>query len=103
MCNTLSFSGTSIKIYGRLGGRGGNLQFRLDGNNKNIPLDGTNFANGPSPIYSYENLKDDDHQLFVYINSLQQNGTVAVDYFEYVILLCSVPETLCRQYFYSKS
>jgi len=58
------------------------LQFRLDGNNTNVSLNGTNFAGGPTRVYSADNLADGDHQLFVYVNSLQQNGTVAVDYFE---------------------
>ena len=82
----ISNSGTSIKFYGRLGGEGGNLQFRVDGNNTNVSLNGTNFANGPTPIFSSDIMEDGDHQLFVYINSLQKNGTLAVDYFEYVVL-----------------
>jgi hypothetical protein len=78
-------SGTSIKLHGRLGGGGGNLLFRLDGNNTNVPLNGTNFADGPMPLYNSGIMEDGDHQLLVFINSLQQNGTVAVDFFEYVV------------------
>src|SRR5258706_2668397 len=90
--------GTSIRFYGRLGGGGGSLQFRLDGINSNIPLNGTNFNNGPTTVFSADNLGDGDHQLFVYIISLQQNGSVAVDYFEYVIpLLHFVTGNLFRQ------
>ena len=63
------------------------MQFRLDGINSNVPLNGTNFDNGPTTIFSADNLGDGDHQLFVYIISLEQNGTVAVDYFEYAIAL----------------
>jgi len=84
-------SGTSINFYGRLGGGGGNLLFRLDGNNTNVSLNGTDFANGPTSIFSSGIMEEGDHQLLVYINSLQQNGTVngtvAVDYFEYVVPL----------------
>ena len=61
------------------------MQFRLDGINSNVPLTGTNFDNGHTTVFIADNLGDGDHQLFVYIISLEQNGTVAVDYFEYVI------------------
>lgn len=76
-------SGTGINFYGRLGGGGGNLLFRLDGNNTNVPLNGTRFADGPASVFRSGVMKDGDHQLLVYINSLEQNGSVAVDYIEY--------------------
>jgi len=84
LIRVLSPLGTSIKFYGRLGGGGGSLQFRLDGRNLERSSNGTNFADGPTPVFTALNLEDGDHQLFVYVISLQQNGTVAVDYFEYV-------------------
>lgn len=80
-------SGTGINFYGRLGGGGGNLLFRLDGNNTNVSLNGTRFADGPTPVFRSGIMKDGDHQLLVYINSLEANGSVAVDYVEYVIPL----------------
>jgi hypothetical protein len=61
--------------------------FRVDGNDVDMTLNNTNFADGPKPIFSADNLGDGDHDLFVLINSLQPNGTIAVDYIEYVILL----------------
>jgi hypothetical protein len=30
-------------------------------------------------------MEEGDHQLYVYVDSLQPNGTVAVEYFEYVV------------------
>jgi hypothetical protein len=60
------------------------LQFRLDGNNTNVPLNGMSLADGPTLVFRADNLRDGDHQLYVYVNSLQQNGDVAVNYFEYV-------------------
>lgn len=78
-----------------MGGGGGSLQFRLDGINQNLPLNGTNFDAGPTSVFSAENLGDGDHQLFVYIISLEQNGTVAVDYFEYVIPLVKMSQVSC--------
>ena len=82
-----SISGTGVRFYGRLGGGGGNLLFRLDVNNTNVALDGTNFDDGPTLVWSADNLGDGDHQLYMYVNSLQQNGSVAVDYVEYVVPL----------------
>jgi hypothetical protein len=63
------------------------LQFRLDTNNTIVSLNGTNFNDGPTHVWNANNLGDEDHQLLVVVNSLQQNGVVAVDYFEYVIPL----------------
>ena len=63
------------------------MLFRLDAHDTNVALNGTNFESGPTLVWSADNLGDGDHQLYVYINSLQQNGSVAVDYFEYVLPL----------------
>jgi hypothetical protein len=76
-----------MRFYGRIRGGGGNLQFRLDGENENVPFNGAGFANGSAPVFSADSLEDGDHQLLVYVNSLQRNGAVVVDYFEYVIPL----------------
>ena len=80
-------SGTSLRCYGRSAGGGGSLQFRLDANDTNVALNGTNFNDGPALVWSADNLGDGDHQLWVVVNSLQQNGSVAVDHFEYVLHL----------------
>ena len=61
--------------------------FRLDVNNTFVSLNGTNFDNGPTLLWSMDNLQDGDHQLFVTIGSLEQGGFLAVDYFEYVVPL----------------
>ena len=61
------------------------MLFRLDGNDANMVLNGTNFDNGPALVWSAENLEDGDHQLYMLVGSLQQNGSVAVDYLEYVL------------------
>ena len=61
------------------------MQFRLDANDANTVLNGTNFNDGPTLIWSADNLGDGDHQLYVHVISLQQNGSVAVDYLEYVL------------------
>ena len=63
------------------------MTFDLDGSNTGVLLNGTNFDNGPTLVWSNDTLGDDDHRLSVYIYSLQQNGSVAVDYFEYVVTL----------------
>ena len=76
------------------------MRFRLDANNTIVSLNGTNFDDGPTLIWSAENFEDGDHQFFVVINSLQQNGSVAVDYFEYVVpLLHFVTRTVLQQNF----
>ena len=58
------------------------MQFRLDDDNSDVPLNGTNFSDGPTCLWSVDSLEDTDHQLFVNVKSLKQNGTIAVDYFE---------------------
>ena len=63
------------------------MRFRLDVNNTIVSLNGTNVDDGPTLVWSVDNLGDGDHQLWVVINSLQQNGSVAVDYLEYVVPL----------------
>ena len=61
------------------------MLFRLDANNTNVVLGGTNIDDGPTLIWSADNLGDSDHQLYLSVSSLQQNGSVAVDYLEYVL------------------
>ena len=80
-------SGTNIRFYGRIGGDGGSLGFQLDVNSTIVLLNATNFDAGPTLLWRTDYLGDGDHQLLVNITSLQQNGSVAVDYFEYVIAL----------------
>ena len=75
------------------------MLFRFDGNDTNVALNGTNFDDGPTLIWSTDNLGDGDHQLSVWINSLQQNGSVAVDYFEYVIPLLQFVTRIVFQQF----
>ena len=70
-----------------MGGGGGNLHIRLDLNSTTMPVNGTNYDDGPKLIWSAVNLGDGDHQLDVDINWLSQNGSVVVDYFEYVVPL----------------
>ena len=50
-----------------------------------MSLNGTNFGDGSKLVWDADNLGDGDHQLNVVVNSLPQNGSVAVDYFEYVV------------------
>ena len=66
------------------------MQFQLDVNSTTVALNSTNFADGPKLLWNADNLGDGDHQLFVFINGplqQQENGTVWVDYFEYVVPL----------------
>ena len=63
------------------------MLFRLDANNTNLVLNGTNFDDGPTLVWSADNLRDGDHQLYLYVSSLRQNGSVALDYLEYVVPL----------------
>ena len=97
----LSPPGTSVRFYGRIGGGGGSLEFRLDVNSTTVSLNGTNFDDGPNLVWNADNLGDGDHQLLVYVNSLRQNGSVAVDYFEYAVpLLHFVTRSVFQQEFY---
>ena len=74
------------------------MQFQLDVNNTIVPLNGTNVDDGPKLVWNADNLGDGDHQLWVVVNSLQQNGSVAVDYFEYVVpLLHFVTRSMFQQ------
>ena len=74
------------------------MLFRLDGNDANVVLNGTNFDDGPALVWSADNLEDGDHQLYLVVGRLQQNGSVAVDYFEYVLpLLCFVTRIVLQQ------
>ena len=50
-------------------------------------VNGTNFDDGPTLVWSADNLGDGDHQLWVLVALLPQNGSVAVDYLEYVLPL----------------
>ena len=61
--------------------------FRLDGHITFRSMNGTPFDDGPTVVWSAANLEDGDHQLYVYVYSLAQNGSVAVDYFVYVVPL----------------
>ena len=63
------------------------MQFLLDVNSMIVPFNGTDLDDGPKLVWNADNLGHGDHQLLVYVNSLQQNGSVAVDYFEYVVPL----------------
>ena len=63
------------------------MLFRLDVNNTILQLNGTSFDDGPKLVWSADNLEDGDHQLWVVVGFLQQSGSVAVDYFEYVVPL----------------
>ena len=49
-----------------------------------MQLNGTEFAKESSLIFSRDSMTDGDHQLFVVIESLKVNGSIAVDYFECV-------------------
>ena len=71
------------------------MLFRLDVNNTNVELNGTNFEDGPTLVWGADNLVDGDHQLYVYVNSLQENGSVAVDYVEYVVPLLQLVTGYC--------
>ena len=76
------------------------MQLRLDVNTTIVSLNGANFDDGPKLIWNVDNLGDGDHQVLVYVNSLQQNGIVAVDYFEYVLpLLHAVTRIVFQQDF----
>ena len=76
--------GTSIKFHGRLGGGGGTLQFRLDGKNADTPLNGTNFANGPTLVLPLIKWEVATTNLLSISNSSSRMGPVVVDYFECV-------------------
>ena len=58
------------------------MQFLLDVNRTVVSLNGTSFDEGSKLLWNADNLGDVDHQLWVVVDSLQQNGSVAVDYFE---------------------
>ena len=63
------------------------MLFRFDVDSTTVSLNGTNLDDGPKLVWHADNLEDRDHQLWVVVNSLQQNGSVAVDYVEYVVPL----------------
>ena len=50
-----------------------------------MSLNDANFSDGPTLVWSADSLGDADHQLYVYVYSLQQNGFFVVDYLEYVV------------------
>ena len=76
------------------------MLFRLDGINANVSLNGTDLDDGPTLVWSADNLEDGDHQLWVVVNSLKQNGSLAVDYLEYVApLLRFVTRTVLQRDF----
>ena len=61
------------------------MLFRLDVNSTIVSLNGTNFVDGPKLVWNADNLGDGDHQLYVVVNSIPQDRSVVVDYFEYVV------------------
>ena len=69
------------------------MDFKLDVNVTIVSLNGTNLDDGPKLVWSPVNFGDGDHQLLVSVNSLPQNGSVAIDYFEYVV---SLPHSVTR-------
>ena len=76
------------------------MLFQLDGVNANVSLNGTNVDGGPTLVRSVDNLVDGDHQFLVYVNWFEENGSLAVDYLEYVVpLLHFVTKIAFQQYF----
>ena len=76
------------------------MSFVLDVNSTDLPLNGTNLDDGPKLVWGVDNLGDGDHQLFMEVASPQQYGSVAVDYFEYVVpSLYIVIRTVSQQHF----
>ena len=74
--------------------------FRLDGNGANVVLNGTNSDDGPTLVWSANGLGDGDHEIYLSVGPLQQNGSFAVDYLEYVLpSLHFVPRIVFRQAF----
>ena len=64
------------------------MDIELDENSSTtVSLNGTSFDDGPTLVWSADTLGDGDHQFYLVVGSLQQNGSVAVDYIEYVLPL----------------
>ena len=77
------------------------MNFALDVNGTTVSLNGTSLDDGPKLIWNAENLGDGDHQFYVFVGSLQKNGSLAVDYFEYVLSLLYVATRIVLQQFCS--
>jgi len=52
-----------------------------------VQLNGTNVDAGPTLIWSAGGLEDGDHQFNILFEVPGPNGSLAVDYFEYVVPL----------------
>ena len=62
------------------------MQVRLDDDHSTIvPVNGTNPDDGPKLVWGVDDLRDGDHQFALYVKSLQEDGFILVDYFEYVV------------------
>lgn len=57
------------------------MGLQVDGNVQNVYFNGTNIADESTPAFTW-NMQDGDHQIFGYTESLRENATIAVDYFE---------------------
>ena len=66
----------------------------LDGSGKTAVLS-TNFDAGPKLVWSACCLGDGDHQLFVSLGLSPPDGSVAVDYFEYVVPYSTLSRKIC--------
>jgi hypothetical protein len=72
------------------------MKFQLDGKDTYTQLNSTNPVDESNLAFGSETMEDGDHQLLGSIESLQQNGSITLDYFECVVpcmLLYPVPSS----------
>jgi len=67
---------------------------RLDGKTTTVLLDNTinDPADGPTPVFTSDNMEDGDHQLLGRVESRKENGLIIVDHFE-----CAPPHSILFQ------
>lgn len=73
-----------MSLYG-LAGKGGALaQLQLDGKSIDTPLNEGNSSDTIRQLLSFQDLGDGDHQLFIFLWTLdgQKTVNITVDYFE---------------------
>jgi len=77
-------TGTGISLYGLTGRGGAAAQLQLDGKRIDALLNEGNSSDTTTRLLSFPGLEDGDHQLYIFMWTLEGQNTVnvTVDYFE---------------------
>lgn len=82
------FAGTGLSLYGHSGEGGGRIFMRFDGkglqgkNWEPVDVNGSQFADGTTPIFQIRGLEDGDHELLGWCQTNAGGSTAWIDYIQ---------------------